>query len=1240
MSHPEPESRVLSVQREASQPQDDDSVNSIDPAQAGTGFCKRSPISSANSAKFIQRCMSNGKPESEIKATCDQQHQQLFELGTDTTLWIPGENHCRDEKRSGHHQDEVQNDIPEPTPTPPSTALDDGSVYAARESSVMSEQHPAWPSCEKHQANSTGACHSDTGMRLRQRGSDSDSEDWPTPPASPRIEVSTETKPDRWKVSGTADNAKVSERRRIEAVSTETKADRLKASEIAAPRVEVSLETKADRWKASETAASQIEVLLDTKADNAKVSEAETSGLDTCIDRDLSSNCPTSIDRCSFDTQCSTKPLASPDESVHSPDTSQAGMCPYEFSFAAHARSLISHASSPPPLSHVSALDSSGISWPGSSDESSVAATEHVATGQKAASSCSSLSFDKERSHLEEDRRLVESHELRTHGKPNTRHMLRKRVKAFNPAPNNLTDRSTPSQSSSMQQRAQPGAQTFNQTPRGWEKQLLQMIQHRPEPCKDSRTSNDEQCASPTKGKLSTFERSQAWAMQKEERLERLREMQLRLARGESLVGSEDCSSKPVHKSMKRSSSFGTFAGAKCAGVDASRSLLRALASPARVTAASNSRGNIFGLDSSPKAILRDSGHRRHLSSVICSTGQEVDASQTSEASNISDASKRECNDDNTMLSSNASVGFPCKSPRSPSVSKEHPRISNSAFQRILSRDQGSAQGRQASGEMRSPRSLSPMPRMVSQSSALQASHSRSPRSLSPRASSLRSTSTGPASLHTRGEAWLQRKRSRERELREEAKRQEVVECTFQPATLSSLSETLPYAATAGAAPAASRENTPRRSVTPERARLMFERQLTWRQRLDDESDRRRQEQREREEREVQACRRAASAGPSLRRRSQTPRRHPPDADAAFASFHERNQQWQRDREARWEKRHDNIVHNKTCVAASPSQRARSLQPRSASAGATPPHSPRELGKNSQHVPRSFLDPELPSCAVLIPTPAEPDVGMHVQASRSETRLRRGSANEGCRSSCHMPHTAPGKPVRATVPASVLVATESQCRSSVWRSQQNDSESSGGFGTNKSLCSGVCKSGEEGHESLPSSDGERSEVINQLRALRQCLVSSKARHQDSAGWQKALRVEAARLRGAGAAPLRSAHQRSSSTSSCPAVSLQELSSIQAAAQAGAQPLSFVKEAGEKDSQSTGPGRSRQRNRSCDSGHRYSQSPSRSAATYVRGRSRGSSPRGHRNPSGAGVTPVVSVNVGAPVQYLSSRKVSL
>lgn len=51
----------------------------------------------------------------------------------------------------------------------------------------------------------------------------------------------------------------------------------------------------------------------------------------------------------------------------------------------------------------------------------------------------------------------------------------------------------------------------------------------------------------------------------------------------------------------------------------------------------------------------------------------------------------------------------------------------------------------------------------------------------------------------------------------------------------------------------------------------------------------------------------------------------------------------------------------------------------------------------------------------------------------------------------------------------------------------------------------------------PTDSGERLEVLGHLQTLRRCLASSQGR--GAAGWQRAIRVEVARLQGAGAAPL-------------------------------------------------------------------------------------------------------------------------
>jgi len=257
-------------------------------------------------------------------------------------------------------------------------------------------------------------------------------------------------------------------------------------------------------------------------------------------------------------------------------------------------------------------------------------------------------------------------------------------------------------------------------------------------------------------------------------------------------------------------------------------------------------------------------------------------------------------------------------------------------------------------------------------------------RSLSPR---------GPSSLYMRGEAWLERKRSRERGLREESQRQEVSECTFQPKTFASASS---CASLSGAS--ALSTSCPR-PMTPERARQLFDRQQTWRLRLDEESDRRRQEQRAEEEREVQLCRRAASAGPALRRREE----EAVDADTAFANFHERNRRWQQERETRWEQLHDEVLRSHTRPSRS--------RPRSASE--TPRQKP---GLAACERTAQDAEQPLPCHALLVPAPPP-------EGSPILTPARR------------VPHAAPGQPVRA-----LPVPGLSACASWAAEDQSSDGE--------------------------------------------------------------------------------------------------------------------------------------------------------------------------------------------------------
>lgn len=143
--------------------------------------------------------------------------------------------------------------------------------------------------------------------------------------------------------------------------------------------------------------------------------------------------------------------------------------------------------------------------------------------------------------------------------------------------------------------------------------------------------------------------------------------------------------------------------------------------------------------------------------------------------------------------------------------------------------------------------------------------------------------SLGPPSLFARGEASREQKRVREKALREEAWRNEVSDCTFKP---KSFGQSV-------------------RAVTPDRARRLFERHLSWKQRLDDDFEKQRQQKRQADEQEIKALQRSKSADAVVRRCGSHPcsfsRMTSNDIDSVFHDLYERNQKWQRARDARVE---------------------------------------------------------------------------------------------------------------------------------------------------------------------------------------------------------------------------------------------------------------------------------------------------------------------------------------------------
>lgn len=135
------------------------------------------------------------------------------------------------------------------------------------------------------------------------------------------------------------------------------------------------------------------------------------------------------------------------------------------------------------------------------------------------------------------------------------------------------------------------------------------------------------------------------------------------------------------------------------------------------------------------------------------------------------------------------------------------------------------------------------------------------------------------ASVYTRGEAWLERKRQRETELREERSRQEICACTFCP-------DTRALSGVRAGAETLQKKST---SITKDEAQRFFQRNLAWKQRLDERHDNQRKKGLEAAEVEVRALRRTAS----------TPVHPNMDADDVLTQFYERNIAWQSDCEKR-----------------------------------------------------------------------------------------------------------------------------------------------------------------------------------------------------------------------------------------------------------------------------------------------------------------------------------------------------
>ena len=151
-----------------------------------------------------------------------------------------------------------------------------------------------------------------------------------------------------------------------------------------------------------------------------------------------------------------------------------------------------------------------------------------------------------------------------------------------------------------------------------------------------------------------------------------------------------------------------------------------------------------------------------------------------------------------------------------------------------------------------------------------------------------------------RGAAWLAQRRQRHAVRREEQRRREVTECTFQPLTKT----TRTTSTTARTSSKVTPSSSVCRSVASPRG--AYDRQMQWRQKLDQKVDQQRQRRKELEHLEHlehleqqklhQKLSRnppSNSAAPATASTASVPLRSPREVDEAFERFHQRSRQWQ-----------------------------------------------------------------------------------------------------------------------------------------------------------------------------------------------------------------------------------------------------------------------------------------------------------------------------------------------------------
>jgi len=378
--------------------------------------------------------------------------------------------------------------------------------------------------------------------------------------------------------------------------------------------------------------------------------------------------------------------------------------------------------------------------------------------------------------------------------------------------------------------------------------------------------------------------------------------------------------------------------------------------------------------------------------------------------------------------------------------------------------------------------------------------------------------------LFARGEVWLERKRRREKELREESLRREVSECTFRPKTRS------------GSKSPGRRPSSPAlvRAVTPDQAQKFFDRHMAWKQRLDSDYERQRRESREAMEREEDEIRQAAGAGAAralqraLRRsNSATPASgKAAGPEGVIAEFYERNVQWQRQRDECTEQRFVEEL-SRQMGSTPPRPRSRGTSPAPAATQGVSPRCASSQGMNSTRTwPHGVAPPRAASRSVTPP----PAGSRSRSASVGTSRLREPSVHcDGsallASSSCLIRPASSSTSVVGSLPGCSVdsqPAPSSASQAAMWRSRMPAQGQ-------------PIRAGPTWAE--PSGRGERAEVFDHLQQLRQCLTASSAgRANGRSNWQRTIRVDGARMSGAGAAPLHApplSHVSTSDASAAP-----------------------------------------------------------------------------------------------------------